>query len=110
MDKNSDKSQRFVDFIVYQITTKSPKFIAVPYKLRVSTWFRCTHHKRVTQLLISLLQHLPKVRLPYRGVCAKVLLGRPLEIVQVVDGRLAVSRRVGSHPRCLGYLTLEIHT
>jgi hypothetical protein len=66
------------------------------YMIRVFIRSSCTHYKRGTQLSVSLVQHLLKVRLHYQGVCAKVLQGHHLEIVRVVDGRLAAHGGVSS--------------
>ena len=67
------------------------------YTIRVFIQSSGTHYKnRGTQLLVSLLHHCPKVRLPYRGVCAKVLQGHHLKVVKVVDGRLAPNGGVSS--------------
>ena len=72
------------------------KFTAMVYMISVYTIKWHSLQNRGTQLLVSLLHHCPKVRLPYRGVCAKVLQGHHLKVVKVVDGRLASNGGVSS--------------
>jgi hypothetical protein len=78
---------------IYNQTTKS---LTLAHTIRVFIPSSSTHYKRGTQLSVSLLQHLPKVRLHYREVCVKVLQGYHLEVVEVVDERLAAHGGVSS--------------
>jgi hypothetical protein len=72
MDKNSHKFLQQNTNSLAKHCKQSFMSLAMPYMIRVFIRSSSLITKRGTQLLVSLLQHLPKVRLHYRGVCAKV--------------------------------------